>query len=180
MLQKVKQYLQQASALKEYDLLASKSRFLIQYYLNQRLTDKAELLADSLLNLQDYFKEPSSLGHLKLKRAAAYYDKNLLSKAIADYQQSAEHFMTSGDSIFAADAFFFGGQALSDVNDFLQAIQNYERAEQLYDLLGDQQYAILVGAELTSLYKKNGFVDKSIQERERLIQKDRANEDNLS
>jgi hypothetical protein len=46
--------------------------------------------------------------------------------------------------------------------------------------LGDDQYAILAGAELTGLYSNNGFVEKSILERERLLQKATVNQDYIS
>ncbi|MEM6685163.1 MAG: hypothetical protein AAF617_05145, partial [Bacteroidota bacterium] len=82
--------------------------------------------------------------------------------------------------IFAADALFFGGQAATDANQFMKAIRMYEQASTLYELLGDNQYAILAGAELTALYSNNGFVEKSIQERARLIQKATANQDYFS
>ncbi|WP_435579854.1 hypothetical protein [Gilvibacter sp.] len=176
----LKEYIEVAGDLKEFDIMASKSRFLIQYYINTRQIDKAQHLTDSLLGLKDNFKAQNSEAHLKLKRAAIYYSNNLFESALKDYEDAATLFMASGDSIFAADAYYFSGQALSDQNNFLSAIKNYEIAEQLYERLGDDQYAILVGAELTSLYKKNGFVEKSIQERERLIKKALANEDVLS
>ncbi|MEM6718985.1 MAG: hypothetical protein AAF611_06715 [Bacteroidota bacterium] len=173
-------YLQLAQELNKFDLMASKSRFLIQWYIENGQTDTAQQLCDSLLNFKEKFTKESSEGHLLLKRAATYYDKDQLNAAVADYKRSAELFLQSGDSLFAADALFFGGQAMVDKNDFLEAIENYKNAEQLYETLDDQQYALLVGAELTSLYSNNGFIEKSIQERARLIEKARKNKDYVS
>ncbi|MDC7999153.1 tetratricopeptide repeat protein [Gilvibacter sediminis] len=178
--QYLKEYLALAGDLKEFDSMASKSRFLIQFYINTRRIEKAQRLADSLLTFKDRFNNESSEAHLKLKRAALFYDQNRFEEALQDYDRSATLFLSSGDSIFAADAYFFSGQALSDQNNFLEAIKKFETAEQLYERLGDVQYSILVGAELTQLYKKNGFVQKSINERERLLKKALANEDYLS
>ncbi|WP_075341537.1 helix-turn-helix domain-containing protein [Tenacibaculum agarivorans] len=171
----LKEYLNLAQVSEEYDLMASKSRFLIQYYINVGQNEKAEQLCDSLLGFKEKYTKESSLGHLLLKRAAINYNKEQLDAAAEDYENSASLFLKSGDSIFAADALFFGGQALTDKNAFLEAIQNFKEAEQLYELLGDKYYALLVGSELTSLYSNNGFVAKSIQERERLVKKAKKN-----
>jgi len=171
----LKEYMDLAQAEGNFDLMASTSRFLIQYYINMGQNEKAEQLCDSLLGFKEKYTKESSLGHLLLKRAAVYYNKEQLDAAAKDYENSASLFLKSGDSIYAADALFFGGQALTDKNAFLEAIQNFKEAEKLYELLGDKYYALLVGSELTSLYSNNGFVAKSIQERERLVKKAKKN-----
>lgn len=173
----LKEYLELTNELEEFDLMASKSRFLIQFYINKGQMDIAEQLSDSLLQYKEKFTKSSSEAHLLLKRAATYYEKESLDAAVDDYKRSAELFLKSGDSIYAADALFFGGQAFTNKNSFLEAIQYYQNAEKLYEALGDQQYALLVGAELTTLYGNNGFVEKSIQERALLIEKARKNND---
>jgi DNA-binding CsgD family transcriptional regulator len=176
----LKAYLTLANELTEYDLMASKSRFLIQFYISNGQMDVAKRLSDSLLNLKEKYTKESSEGHVLLKRAAIYYHNENLEAARRDYKRSAELFMKSGDSIFAADALFFGGQASTDNNKFLEAIEQYKNAAQLYEALNDQQYMLLAGAELTSLYSVNGFVEKSIQERVRLIEKAKKIKDYLS
>ncbi|WP_422106822.1 helix-turn-helix transcriptional regulator [Winogradskyella sp.] len=173
----LEQYMTLAKALEEYDLMASKSRFLIQYYIYKNKNAIARKLCDSLLGYKSNFTKKSSEAHLLLKRAATLYDDEELDSAIKDYDRASELFLKGNDSIFAADALFFGGQAATDANKFMQAIRKYEKASKLYEALGDDEYAILAGAELTSLYSNNGFVEKSIEERERLIKKATANRD---
>ncbi len=165
------QYLKLAQELKEYDLMASKSRFLIQYFIYDNQREKAKQLCDSLLKFKPYFKKESSEAHLLLKRAAILYNNEDLKSALKDYDKSAELFLKVQDSIFAADALFFGGQVASDANNFLEALRKYGEASKLYELLDDQEYAILSGAELTALYSKNGFIEKSVEERKRLKEK---------
>ncbi|MEM9679845.1 MAG: hypothetical protein AAF901_05935, partial [Bacteroidota bacterium] len=173
----LEQYLTLAKDLEEFDLMASKSRFLIQDHIFRGEFEKAKQLCDSLLEFKPKFKKESSEAHLLLKRAAALYDSEDLQGAVKDYERSAALFLKSGDSIYAADAFFFGGQANTDLNNFLKAINSFKEAETLYEMLGDKEYVLLVGAELTSLYSNNGFLEKSIAERERLIAKARKYED---
>jgi hypothetical protein len=176
----LKHYLSLANELKEYDLLAAKARFLIQYYIYKNKNTIAQKLCDSLLQFKSKFKNESSEAHLLLKRAATFYNEEKLDEALKDYDRSSELFLKGKDSIFAADALFFGGQVAADANDFMKAICKYEQASTLYELLGDDQYAILAGAELTGLYSNNGFVEKSILERERLLQKATVNQDYIS
>ncbi|MEM6719921.1 MAG: hypothetical protein AAF611_11420 [Bacteroidota bacterium] len=176
----LKQYISLANELQEYDLMAAKARFLIQYYIYSNKNQMAQQLCDSLLGLKSKFKKESSEAHLLLKRAATFYNEEKLNAALLDYDKASELFLKGKDSIFAADALFFGGQVAADANDFMKAIRKYKQASKLYDLLGDNQYAILAGAELTALYSNNGFVKKSIQERARLIQKATANKDYFS
>ncbi|WP_298510826.1 tetratricopeptide repeat protein [uncultured Kordia sp.] len=176
----LKAYLTLAKNLKEFDLMASKSRFLIQFYIYKDQATKAKKWCDSILHFKPFFKKESSEAHVLLKRAAIFYDQENYEEAIKDYDKATVLFMASKDSIFAADALFFKGQAASDNNQFLEALDSYKEASSLYELLGDQQYAILAGAELTSLYNKNGFIEKSITIRERLIKKARNDKDYIS
>ena len=74
-------YIKLASDLGEYDLMASKSRFLIQHYIYQNELRKAKNLCDSLLNLKTNFKAFNSEAHLLLKRGAIFYNQDSLSKA---------------------------------------------------------------------------------------------------
>lgn len=106
-----------------------------------------------------------------MKRASIFYLNEKSDEAIQDYMESARLFLKSGDSIFAADAYYFGGQAYSNKSDFIGSINNYKKAVELYEILGDQQYALVVGSEASGLYSRNGFVEKGLEERERLLEK---------
>ena len=173
----LKDYISLTKELEEYDLMASKSRFLIQYYIYQNQLTMAQKLCDSMLGYKPYFKKQSSEAHVLLKRASLYFRAEDYTAAIEDYENSGELFMKSGDSIFAADAAYFAGQVYADKTDFVDALQQYRKAANLYEILGDEQYAILVGSEITGLYSRNGFVEKGIEERKRLFRKANKNKD---
>ncbi len=173
----LEQYIALAKDLEEYDLMASKSRFLIQDYIYKGEEDIAQNICDSFLIYKSKFKKASSEAHLLLKRAATFYVKENFIAANEDYQNAHELFLKSGDSIFAADALFFSAQVNTDLNAFVASVKNYENAGKLYELLGDKQYALIVGAELIALYNVNGFYEKTLQESERLIEKAKQNKD---
>ncbi|CAL2105376.1 conserved hypothetical protein [Tenacibaculum sp. 190524A02b] len=171
------QYLKLAGSLDEYDLMASKSRFLIQYYIYNGKLKKAKTLCDSLLGYTSKFNKLDTEAHLLLKRGAIFFAEEKFKKANEDYTKSHDLFMKSGDSIYAADALFFSAQVSTDLNEFVDAVNRYKAASDLYEKLGDNQYALMAGAELISLYNVNGFLEKSIEENERLIKKAIANKD---
>ncbi|MEM6687126.1 MAG: hypothetical protein AAF617_15200, partial [Bacteroidota bacterium] len=104
-----RKYIVLAKDLEEYDSMASTSRYLVQYYIYQRELEKAQQLCDSLLSYKPFFKKPSSEAHLLLKRAAIYFKHENYDSAIKDYSGAQELFMQSGDSIYAADAYYFCG-----------------------------------------------------------------------
>ncbi|MEO1030547.1 MAG: hypothetical protein AAFX55_04040 [Bacteroidota bacterium] len=173
----IRAYLRLTSSLEEYDLMASKSRFLIQYFINKNNFDKASKLCDSLLGLKALFEKENSEAHLLLKRGQLYFLEENFDYAIKDYSLSKDLFLKSGDSIFAADAYFFVAQSYFNKNIFLEAIDNYKKAQHLYEILGDDTYALLVGSEITALYTKNGFFEKAIEERQHLLQKAKEQQD---
>ena len=173
----LKQYLQLTSHLEEYDLMASKSRFLIQHLIHQNKLGQAKALCDSLLQFKPLFKKANSEAHLLLKRGFFYYSEENYDLAIKYYTLSKDLFIQSGDSIFVADAYQFIGESHSIKNDFLESLHSFKKAQQLYEMLGDETYALLAGTEITGLYTKNGFFKKAIEERQHLLQKAKENED---
>ncbi|WP_157730148.1 hypothetical protein [Tenacibaculum jejuense] len=168
-LQYLLDYVNLTSKQGEYDLAANKSRFLIQEYINEGDFKAAFKEIETQLKNVDKFKKKSSEAHVLLKKGALYYHKEQLDSAAIDYDKSGELFLKSNDSIFAADALFFAGQVYFDKNDFLNSVQRFEKAYQLYIKLGDASYANYTLNELSSLYGKNGFHDKAIYERKRIL-----------
>lgn len=158
-----------AKELENYDLAVSKSRFIAQKYIYGGQADSAIYVVEELLEYREKFTTPKSEGHLLLKRGAAYFNKELLKKAVKDYDKSAALFMTSGDSIFAADAYYFSGQVYTNLKNFLRSVKQFETAYKLYDVLGDKVYANYARGELASLYGRNKFYDKAITERKKTL-----------
>ncbi|WP_420553472.1 hypothetical protein [Tenacibaculum aiptasiae] len=171
---KLEEYMSLAKELKEYDLMASKSRFLIQQYLIKGENKEAMSLIDSMLTYKPYFKKVNSEAHLLLKRGGVNFSELNYKKAIKDYQKSANLFLISKDSIFAADAYFFTGQAYSNTGNFVKAIDELEKAVTLYETLKDYHYMFLVNKELDLIYRRNGLSDLANKKLLKLIDKSKA------
>lgn len=167
--QYLEEYISLAKDLEAYDLMASKSRFLIQDFIYKGQMEEAKQLCDSLLTFNSYFKKPSSEAHILLKRAATYFDFRKFKEAVKDYDMAASLFLKSGDSIFVADAYLYSAQVDSKTNNFVDALKKLEKASYLYAALGDDLYAIYASLDLSLLYDKNGFIEKGIAEREQLL-----------
>lgn len=154
----------------DYDLAASKTRFIAQQHIYGGKPDSAIYVVEEMLKEKLKFKTKKSEAHLLLKRGGAYFNKELLEIAAKDYDVAADLFLISGDSIYAADARYFGGQVYTNLKDFLLATDRLEEAYKLYDVLGDIKYANYALSELTSLYGRNNFHDKAIKERKKIVQ----------
>lgn len=153
----LKDYISLALELKEYDLAASKSRFLV-YQLNGHLKyDESFALIDSMLSYKSQFKKINSEAHLLLKKGGVHFALTEFNKAIDNYQTSLPLFYKSGDSIFAADALYFSGQAYFLSGNFSNAIQSLDKAQGLYEILGDTEYSNLTALETINLLNTNGL-----------------------
>ncbi|MBU2949434.1 hypothetical protein KO493_01850 [Tamlana agarivorans] len=166
----IKDYIKLAVDLKDYDKAASKSRFLMQFYNNTGDLVSQKKLIDSMLQFEKRFKKSSSKAHILLKRGAYYFVELDYTKAAADYQASIPLFFKSNDSIYAADAYYYSGQANFKLNHFPKAVEDYEKASNLYVKLGDLEYALSVGQELSSLYSANGLKKPAKAKREEIIE----------
>ncbi len=164
----------------QYDLAAEKSRFIIQKYSNKGQLDSVLLEIQNILKFKKNFKKISSEAHIVLKRGGYYYNREELDNAVIDYDRSGDLFLKNKDSIFAADARFFAGQVYFDLNDFINSVQRFEEAYNLYDALGDKDYANYTLNELSSLYGTNGFHDKAIYERKRILSNAKAIKNNVA
>lgn len=163
------QYIDLAKELGEYDKAASKSRFIVQQYIYKDQIDSAHALIDKMLSFKDKFKSPKSEAHMLLKRGGAFYADLDYVSAIPYYDRAAELFMISQDSIFAADAHYFSGEANSALAQFVEAINQYERAYNLYLELKDYSYVFYVGKGLSLIYRRNGLHEQADQKNEELI-----------
>ncbi len=167
----LKEYLSTAKELKEYDKLGKKSRFLIQHFTNISQLDSMKYYVDQMFEYKPLFKDPTTEAHLLLKRASYFYNTDQYEKAIADYKQSGDIFIAENkDLINAADARLFTAQVYNDLNDFLNAVTNYEEAYKLYDELKDDFYKNFTLAELAGIYSQNGFHQKAITERLKVLE----------
>ncbi|SNR15296.1 tetratricopeptide repeat protein [Tenacibaculum jejuense] len=177
----LKEYIALAKELKEYDKLGNKSRFLIEHFTSISLLDSTKYYVDQMLGYLPLYKDPTTEAHLLLKRASYYYNTDQYEKAIKDYNRSGDIFIKANKGLInAADARFFAAQVYNDLNDFLDAVTNYEEAYKLYDQLNDNFYKNLTLADLAGIYSKNGFHEKSITERKRVLANAKETKDYIS
>ncbi len=172
--QYLREYVDLAQTLGRYDQMASKSRFLIQQYIMKGDTAKAFGYINEMLTFKQEFKTEKSEAHLLLKRGGVHFSILDYTKAIEDYDIAAGLFMISKDSIFAADSFFFSGQANSNQGNFPQAIFNLEKAYNLYEALNDFGYMMYVGSELNLMFERNGLKSEAKNKLEVLLKASKA------
>jgi tetratricopeptide (TPR) repeat protein len=153
----IRQYMTLAKSLEEYDLMAIKSRFLVQQHIYAGESEKALQLCDSMLSYESKFKEKKSKAHILLKKGGIVFAQMDYTSSLAFFDESAVLFMQGKDSIFAADAYLFGADAYSFTGDFVKSLKQYKRAYELYEKLEDYQYMTYVGGQITNLMLKNGL-----------------------
>ncbi|WP_293012324.1 ATP-binding protein [Mongoliibacter sp.] len=108
-------------------------------------------------------------GDIFLKYAAAYYDMGEFEKAIGEYT-NAIHEFTDQDSILVADALFFRGQARDFKGEFINAINDYQKAALYYELLEDEEYVDYVQNSMSIIFSKYGMLDESEKIRLKLLE----------
>ena len=128
-----------------------------------QIISKVEPLLDSIDD--SYLK-----GGVYIKKAGALFNKKDYENAIVSYDQGIANY-SNKDSIKVADALYFKGQAKFQLGEFLEAIREYEKAYEYYNLLGDEEYARYTEGAIISVYGRSGFHEKTIVARNQLIDK---------
>lgn len=130
--------------------------------------DNALALLEKVEQYKDKTNDSYLLGGIYLKKGGGYFNGKSFQKAIDNYTLAIENY-SDNDSIYKADAFFFRGQANFSKGNFLNAINDYNLSSRYYEKLGDIDYMLYARAEVISCYSANGFNDKTIEERDKLI-----------
>ena len=113
------------------------------------------------------------LGSIYLKKGGGYFNGGNLNKAIENYSKAINHF-SNKDSIFIADAIYFKGQAHFDSGEHIKALDDFNLASKYYKGLADYDYVFYVASSVINIYGANGFHNKAIKERLKLIAEKRA------
>jgi signal transduction histidine kinase len=110
------------------------------------------------------------IGGVYLKKGGGYFNRGNYKKAIESHSLAIKKYGLK-DSIYKADAIYFRGQAYFETGEFLKCINDYKLASQYYENLGDKAYVFYTMGAIISVYGINGFTEKAIVEREKLIEK---------
>ncbi|MEM7161028.1 MAG: hypothetical protein AAF487_01180 [Bacteroidota bacterium] len=154
----------------DYDKAGIESRIIIQDHIGRGEIEDAFTLIEEMLSYERKFTDPATKAHLLLKRGGAHFTNANFSEAVNDYQNCILGFLTPIDSIFAADAYFFSGQAYSNLDNFSEAAKNLEESYKIYEILGDTDYMLYVGSELGIMYSRSGLTEAAERRRIEMIE----------
>ena len=133
-------------------------------------TSRADKILAKVEPYRDSISDSYLRGAIHLKRGGVYFNGRGFEKASENYLKALE-FFGEKDSIDMADAIYFNGQAQFELGNHLEAINNYQKANELYRLLKDYVYEQYTEGAIISVYGINGFNQKAIDARKRLIEK---------
>ncbi|GMQ28884.1 sensor histidine kinase [Algoriphagus confluentis] len=134
--------------------------------------EKIAILKDAIKR-EDRIPDTRVKGNLFLKLGGAFFNLFQFDSAITYYQLAISRFGEK-DSLYVADALFFSGQASDYQGDLLNAMEKYQQARDIYELLGDEEYVNYVLGGMAILFSRYGIYEEADQIRERLIQAHKA------
>jgi len=162
-------FMELAKSKKDYEQMAKKAmnaQFPLTNFKNN--PEKAIELIELVLPYENELEDSFLKGGLYLKKGAAYLRLDL-QKAVSDFTMAIERFQPK-DSIYLADAYLFRGRAYSGLGLFVQASDDYKKAYDIFESNNDLEYMLHARSGEIIMYSKNGFLEKAIEQRERLIQ----------
>lgn len=161
-------YLDVAEELGEYDEMAKKAMNSTHPITNNLNNPELAIdLVNRAIKYESKLSDSFLKGGLYLKRGGAYYRLNT-QKAIEDYTKALDIYEEK-DAIYMADAYLFRGQAYSNQGLFVIASEDYKKAYDLYEEANDVEYMLHARSGEVIMYSKNGFIEKAINQREKLI-----------
>ncbi len=164
------QYIELAKKIDSIELAAKKAMNLQHVLVRQGEARKSITIIDGVLIQKNKIKDSFLLGGLYLKKGGAYFVIDA-QKAVANYSLAIQHFSKQKDSIYIADAYLFRGQAFSNLGKYVPAGNDFNTAYKYYEKLKDYEYMLHAQQGNIIMFSQNGFYEKAINEREKLINK---------
>lgn len=131
--------------------------------------EKKEILQKAITYEQE-LKDTTLRGNLHLKLAGAFFSLELFDSAIYEYGEAIAMFSTR-DSLLIADSYFFRGQARDYKGDLIEGMNDYHKAQLIYDALGNEEYSEYVSGGIAILFSKYGIFNEAEKIRNKLIEK---------
>ncbi|ARV06671.1 hypothetical protein BTO04_08180 [Polaribacter sp. SA4-10] len=170
---RTEQYVDLAIELKEYE---SAINFAIKafYFIDKRLNQKGRAL--NLIEKVALYKNKTTnsflIGNIYSKKGDAYSTSKNHKKAIENYTLAINSFKdNSKDSIYKADVLQNRGYEYLDTGNYIKSIQDHQLAATYYENLGDTQYMFYALTGIINIYSINGFNQKAIDQRNKIIEK---------
>ena len=156
----------------DLDLMEQAANWSIELFQTyQTMNDKRSQALEAMRKATGLVPKISSSlvrGNVHLKYAAAYYDLGQFEEAIDEYSNAIAQF-SERDSIYVADALFFRGQARDFIGEFINAVNDYQRASLYYELLNDEEYVDHVQNSISIIFSRYGMFEESEKIRLRLL-----------
>lgn len=156
------------------DLLGQASRklFRLQQATGKQSEDFGMLpLLDQLIEKSSNHLDSLTIGKLYLNRGKLI--ESSAEKAIEDYNTALKYFSKT-DTLLRAEAFLLRGNARIKQEKLINAYDDFNASYRLFESIG--KYGLMIKSQegITQMFSHNGFNQKAIEERERLIQIARA------
>lgn len=143
----------------------------------QSMALKKQVLKNAISH-EDELDDWKMRGNLFLKLGGAYYTLEQYDSAIIEYTTAMDRF-TGQDSILVADAYFFRGQAKSNIGDLLGGMQDFQHAKDIYGALGDEEYVQFVNGSMAILYSRFAIYKEAEEIRNSLIEYFKSKNDDV-
>lgn len=134
----------------------------------QSMEEKIKFLKEAA-SQEEKIQDSRIKGNVYLKLGGAFFNLSRFDSAIYYYQESIARFGPE-DSIYVADAEFFSGQAYDYQGDLLNAMERYQQARDIYELLDDKDYVNYVTGGMAILFSRFGIYEEADRIRETLIE----------
>lgn len=146
---------------KEYDTLA---KYGVRFFKNRApgLGDQNEELEilQKITTYDSLIKSNGLKGTVHLKYAGALFNFQRYPEAIREYTIASETFPPS-DSLLIADSFLFRAQAEESIGNLIASMNDYQKARNIYQSLGNEQYEHFALSGIAILFSKFSIYDEA-------------------
>ncbi len=156
--------------LEQYDRaaeLAIKSFYTFNIRLNQ--TERALQLMDTLEHVISKIEDSQHRGNIYFKKGEYYLNREEYVNANKNYAIAIKTFGKK-DSIYVADTYLSKGNTNFELGNYLEGLQDTQKASNYYLNLNDIDYFINAQNSIFILYGEMGLHDKALDEQNKLIE----------
>lgn len=152
------------------------SRYFHLPITREGINEEKLALLQEVLPFESKIKDSRIRGNLHIKIGGAWFNLQQFDSAIIAYSDAVRSY-GANDSIYLADSYFFRGQAEDYRGSMLNAMEDYQKARDIYEAIGDREYVNYVNGGIAILFSRFGIYEESQRIRKELI--DDAEENGL-